>query len=324
MTGVTEGTIDANGLRFGYLAAGDRGPLALCLHGFPDSARTWRHLLPALADAGFRAVAPWMRGYAPTSVPEDGCYQTAMLGLDASALHDALEGDGDAVLIGHDWGAFAGYAAVQDRKAAADGSRGSGGSGDSGGSGGSGDAAAPAGSSRWRRLVTLAVPPPTAIGNAFFSYDQLRRSWYMFFFQDPLAEMAVPQDDLAFIDRLWADWSPGYDASEDLPHVKAALRDPANLAAAIGYYRATLGNVGLSADPELAALQGASMNLPPVPTLYLHGRDDGCLGVELAEAAAGSVSGDDGSRLEVVDGAGHFLHLERPDEVNRLVLDFVT
>jgi pimeloyl-ACP methyl ester carboxylesterase len=295
MTGVTEGTIEANGLRFGYLAAGDRGPLALCLHGFPDSAWTWRHLLPVLADAGFRAVAPWMRGYTPTDVPKDGCYQTAMLGLDAGALHDALGGDGDAVLIGHDWGAFAGYAAAHDTVD---------------------------GASRWRRLVALAVPPPVAIGNAFFSYDQLRRSWYMFFFQHPLAEMAVPMDDLAFIDRLWADWSPGHDARDDLPHVKDALRDPANLAAALGYYRATLGNVGLSSDPEVVALQGAAMSMPPLPTLYLHGRDDGCLGAELAESAAASIP-DDGSRLEVVDGAGHFLHLERPDEVNRLVLDFI-
>lgn len=311
VTGITEGTIEANGLRFGYLTAGDRGPLALCLHGFPDSAWTWRHLLPALADAGFRAVAPWLRGYAPTDVPQDACYQTALLGLDASALHDALDGDGDAVLIGHDWGAFAGYAAVHDTP-------GTTGTGDTAGTTGTGDGA------RWRRLVTLAVPPPAAIANAFFSYDQLRRSWYMFFFQHPLAEMAVAMDDLVFIDRLWADWSPGYDATEDLPHVKDALRDPANLAAALGYYRATLGNVGVSTDPAVTALQTATMTPPPLPTLYLHGRDDGCMGADLAEVAAASLSSDDGSRVEVVDDSGHFLHLERPDEVNRLILDFIT
>jgi pimeloyl-ACP methyl ester carboxylesterase len=293
--GIHEGTIEANGLRFGYLAAGDDDrdrPLALCLHGFPDSARTWRHLLPALADAGFRAVAPWLRGYAPSEVPADGCYQTAMLGLDANALHEALGGDDDAVLIGHDWGAFAGYAAVQ---------------------------ATPL---RWRRLVTLAVPPPAAVAGSFFTYDQLHRSWYMFFFQHPLADMALPLDDLVFIDRLWADWSPGYDAAEDLAHVKAALGDPANLAAAIGYYRATLGDVGLSADPDVAALQAASMGVPPLPTLYLHGLTDGCMGADLAESAAAFLI-HDGSRSELVPHAGHFLHLERPDAVNQLILDFV-
>src|SRR5947208_16952670 len=99
-----EGRIRANGIEFGYLHAGD-GPLALCLHGFPDSAWTWRHLLPTLADAGYRAVAPWLRGYAPTGLDPKGRYQNGASVLDAIGLHDALGGDGDAVLIGHDWGA---------------------------------------------------------------------------------------------------------------------------------------------------------------------------------------------------------------------------
>ena len=290
---VAQGSIQANGLDFGYLAAGDAGaPLALCLHGFPDSAWTWRYLLPALADAGYHAVAPWLRGYAPTSVPADGHYQSAVLGLDACALHAALDGGDDAVLIGHDWGALAAYAAVQEP------------------------------STTWRRMVTMAVPPPATLAGAFFSYDQLQRSWYMFFFQHPLAEMAVPMDDLAFIDRLWADWSPGYDPADDLPHVKDALRDPANLAAAIGYYRATLSGVGLDDSPEVTALQEASNAAPPLPTLYLHGRTDGCMGADLAGEAAAILT-HEGSRVELVDDAGHFLHVERPEAVNRLVLDFL-
>ncbi|MGH9111850.1 MAG: alpha/beta fold hydrolase, partial [Acidimicrobiales bacterium] len=252
---ITQATVEANGLTFGYLEAGERdAPLALCLHGFPDSAWTWRHLLPLLAGSGYRAVAPWLRGYAPTTVPADGRYQSAVLGLDACALHEALGGRADAVLVGHDWGAFAAYAAVHH-------------------------------TTPWRRIVTLAVPPPATIGNTFLSYDQLRRSWYMFFFQHPLAELAVPIDDLAFIDRLWADWSPGYDARVDLPHVKDSLRDAANLGAAIGYYRATIGGVGLDPSPEVQALQDASAGAPPVPTLYLHGRTDGCMAADLAETA---------------------------------------
>jgi pimeloyl-ACP methyl ester carboxylesterase len=290
---ITQGDVEAGGLTFAYLAAGDPGaPLALCLHGFPDSAWTWRHLLPSLAAEGYRAVAPWMRGYAPTTVPTDGRYQSAVLGLDACALHAALGGGDDAVLIGHDWGALAGYAAVHEP------------------------------STTWRRLVTMAVPPPATVANAFFSYDQLQRSWYMFFFQHPLADMAVPMDDLAFIDRLWADWSPGYDAADDLPHVKDALRDPANLSAAIGYYRATLSGVGLDSSPEVEALQQAANGAPPLPTLYLHGRTDGCMGADLAGEAVSALT-HPGSRVELVDGAGHFLHVERPDAVNQVVLDFL-
>ena len=286
---IIEGSVTANEVDFVYLEAG-AGPLALCLHGFPDSAWTYRFLLPALAGAGYRAVAPFMRGYAPTAVPADGRYQTAALALDACALHEALGGDGDAVIIGHDWGAIATYTAANHEP------------------------------DRWRRVVTMAVPPSGAVGAGFLQYRQLKMSWYMFFFQHGLADVVVPMDDLAFIDGLWADWSPGYDGTEDLVHVKAALRDPANLAAALGYYRATLGGVGI--DPDLDAVQAAGSNVTAQPTLYLHGRTDGCMSVELAETAPAFLTSE-GSRLEIVDGAGHFLHVEKPTEVNQLILDFV-
>jgi pimeloyl-ACP methyl ester carboxylesterase len=287
---ISEARITANDLDFAYLEAGE-GPLALCLHGFPDSAWTWRHLLPALADAGFHAVAPFLRGYAPTSVPADGRYQTAALALDANALHEQLGGDGAAVLVGHDWGAMGTYIAGNHEP------------------------------DRWRRLVTMAVPPAGAVAGGFLTYAQLRRSWYMFFFQHGLSDIVVGMDDLSFIDSLWADWSPGYDAGEDLPRVKDALRDPANMAAALGYYRATLGGVGV--DPALDAVQNKGNDVTRQPTLYLHGRTDGCMGLEVAEGARAFLTSE-GSRMEVVDDAGHFLHVERPDHVNALVVDFLT
>lgn len=283
--------IDANGVRFSALTTGPAdGPLALCLHGFPDAAPTWRHLLPALGDVGFRAVAPWMRGYAPTEVPADGRFQMGAVVADAVALHERLGGDERAVLVGHDWGAVAAYGIA---------------------------ALEPV---RWRRLVTAAVPPAGAVGAGLLSYDQLKRSFYMWLFQTPFAEIAVAADDLAFIDRLWADWSPGYDASADLPAVKDALRDPANLAAAIGYYRAALGTT--PPDPGLDREQAALGLTPPQPTLYLHGRDDGCMGVALAEPAGAFLA--PGSRVEIIPTAGHFLHLEQPAVVNELIVDWVT
>lgn len=288
----TEHRITVGDVELAYLACGDTGPLALCLHGFPDSAQTWRHLLPALADAGFRAIAPWLRGYAPSSVDPKGRHQVGASVGDANALHEALDGDGDAVLIGHDWGArIATGAAVHSPE-------------------------------RWRAIVTGAVPPSGAVAQGFLTYRQLRRSWYMFLFQTPLAEIAVSMNDLEFIDHLWHDWSPGYDASEDLPHVKAALRDPANLAAALGYYRATL-NPAEHTVPELQELEDAIGGTPEQPHLFMHGSDDGCMGVELAHLAAPFMPSPK-SLVEIVEHTGHFFHLENPGAVNKMIVDFLT
>jgi pimeloyl-ACP methyl ester carboxylesterase len=285
-----QSAVEVGGLDIAYVTCGDEGPLALCLHGFPDSARTWRHLLPELAAAGFRAVAPWMRGYAPTAVPADGRLQGGALVADAIGLHDALDGDADAVLVGHDWGAVAATGAAVH---------------------------AP---HRWARVVTMALPPAPAVGQAFLTYRQLRRSWYMFFFQNPLADVAVGMNDLEFVDHLWEDWSPGYtDSGDDREAVKASLRDPANLAAALGYYRAKV-QPALQV-PELAAEEAATGGLPPQPHLYLHGIDDGCMGVEIAERAESLLAGDD-DRVELIPGTGHFLHLEAPDVVNGLIVRF--
>ncbi len=105
-------TIAANGLRFACLAEGpEDGPLALLFHGFPDTAHTWSDLLPRLAARGLRAVAPFLRGYHPTSIPADGDYSALALGRDVLGLIEAL-GRAQATVIGHDWGAYASYAAA--------------------------------------------------------------------------------------------------------------------------------------------------------------------------------------------------------------------
>ena len=107
-------------------------------------------------------------------------------------------------------------------------------------------------------------------------------------------------DDLAFIDRLWEDWSPGYtDSADDREWVKESLRDPANLAAALGYYRATL-QPELQV-PELAEAEAACSGIPTQPHLYLHGIDDGCMGVDIAEKAENFLPVE-GSRVELVPG----------------------
>ncbi len=284
-------TVLANGLEFAYFVDGPSdGPLALCLHGFPDTAYTWRYLLPELASAGFRAVAPFLRGYAPTQVPADGHYQIGAVVQDTNALHDALGGGEDAVLIGHDWGALAAYGAVAYRP------------------------------EYWRRAVTAAVPPTASIGMSLLTYAQLQRSWYMFFFLSPLAEAALPLEDYSFIDHLWRDWSPGYDGSWDVAKVKESIGDPERIVAAISYYRA-LYDPSLQV-PELADEQAASLLPTPKPTLYLHGRDDNCMLLSSIGSPLDFLA--KGSEMEIVDGTGHFLHVERPDFVNARILEFLS
>jgi pimeloyl-ACP methyl ester carboxylesterase len=282
--------VTVNGINFRFLESGPAdGPLALCLHGFPDTAHTWRHLMPALAGAGYHVVAPWMRGYAPTSMPADASYQVGALAEDASALHDAFGGNDRAVVIGHDWGAYAAYGTASLHP------------------------------ERWHRVVSMAVPPLAASAEAFFSYEQMKRSFYIFLFQTPLAETAVGADDCRFIDCLWADWSPGYDASWDVARVKEAIGEPANLSAAIGYYRALFDPT--RHNPAYADAQAASSASPPQPTMYLHGAHDGCM----ALSAVGDVSAvlSPHSEYVVVENAGHFLHLEQPGLVESHVLSFL-
>jgi pimeloyl-ACP methyl ester carboxylesterase len=197
--------VDANGLRFGYLEQGT-GPLVLLVHGFPDTAFTWDRALPALAEAGYRAVAPFTRGYAPTEIPKDGAYDTDTLGKDVISLILALGADA-AVVVGHDWGASAGYAAA---------------------------AMAP---ERVRLLVTMAIPHPRAITPTpalmwrVRHFATLRRAG---------AAERIRRADFALVDELWHRWSPAWKniPPAEMEATKAALREPGSLEAALGYYRA--------------------------------------------------------------------------------------
>jgi pimeloyl-ACP methyl ester carboxylesterase len=286
--------ITANGIDFAYLEAGPvDGPLALCLHGFPDHAPTYTGLLAELAGAGYHAVAPWLRGYAPTGLAPDGNYEVASLALDALALADGLAGDRDAVLIGHDWGAIASYVAVGHRP------------------------------DRFRKLVTMAVPHQAALMTRFLSApEQLKRSWYIFFFLTPLADMVVPMNDFAVIDLLWRDWSPGLVPDPaSMRALKDTLGAPGSTSAAIGYYRAMLGST--PRDPALIDVSGAGNGPIPVPTLYLHGDDDGCIGVELVVESEVRTYFPAGIDIDFVPAAGHFMHLDQPEHVNRRILEFL-
>ena len=220
-----------------------QGPLLLCLHGFPDTPHTFRLMLPALAEAGFRAVAPVMRGYEPSSQPADGDYSMAALSEDVAALAAALD-PAPAHLVGHDWGASIAYAAA---------------------------ARAP---DQWRSLTTIAVPHPVAFAAALANdHAQLRRSWYMFLFQmRGLAETIVAADEYAFLHTLWRDWSPGWSPTPgDFAALKSAFRAPGVLEAALAYYRAAFD----ATAPRAAESAAIWANPVRAPTLGITGEDDG-------------------------------------------------
>ncbi len=260
-------------------------PLAVLVHGFPDTPHTWRHLGPDLADRGYRAVAPWLPGYdAPVGKPISvGTYARAVLDT-----RREYRGDDRAVLIGHDWGAIAGYGAVAFDPAA------------------------------FSRFVALAVPPTAALAAGIFGYAQLKRSFYIWLIQQVgLAEGVVVGP--GFFESLWADWSPGYDAGDDVAELRRYVTSE-NIADVVGPYRASFNPA--FADPAADAEAAASIQPPPVPTLYLHGNTDGALGVDILTDVETHLP-IEGSDFEIVDGVGHFLHLEQPELISRKIRDWL-
>lgn len=290
MAAIHTGMVQANGVAFHYLERGT-GPLVLCLHGFPDNAHTYEALLAVLAANGLRGVAPFMRGYAPTSTAADGHYQGVLLAQDAVALITAL-GAERACIVGHDWGAQATYGAA---------------------------ILAP---ERVERIVTLAAAHAGAVrGDLSWRYDRLKGIWHAFFFQMPFAEQAVAANDFAFLEQWWRDASPEYVLPpERLESVKATFRQPGVLPAALNYYRHTFHPA--NHDPALQVLQERLTTAPiPVPTLAFHGTRDRPGRLEAFESMDDLFSR--GVEKVLLPGTGHFLHLERPAEVNQRIMTFL-
>jgi pimeloyl-ACP methyl ester carboxylesterase len=289
-------TVTLRGLCWEPRDAAADPPIALCLHGFPDTAHGWRLLAPRLAAAGWRVVAPFMRGYAPSTIPSDGSYHVGAQMDDALRVLDGVGPTGRDVVIGHDWGAIAasGLAAMPD--------------------------------SPFRKAVVMSVPPFRAFwprrGYGFrrslpaLLPAQALRSWYIMYFQLPW----LPERSKSWIlPLLWRRWSPGFDSSEDLRHVDAAIGSPQSWRAALGPYRATVRPGRRAA--RYAELERNCHRPLRLPTLYLHGADDGCLRLELAERARAALPPD--GAMRVIDHSGHFLQLEQPDVVADRILDFI-
>lgn len=281
-------TVQAGGLEVPILEAGS-GPLVLCLHGYPDHAANWAGMLDRLAHDGYWAVAPAQRGYWPDGAAPDGSYRASATGQDVLDLIEALGRD-RADVIGHDLGARAAYAAANL------------------------DAA------RVGKLVGMAVPYGPQLRTAWLADgDQQRRSWYMFFFQTALAEPAIALNDFALIDRLWREWSPGFELPDaERAALKETLRAPGVVTETLGYYRQLFS---APADQATQALEERASGAVTVPSLYLHGADDNCMSVKLSDGM--DVMFKNGFERIVVPRAGHFLHLERPKTVADHILGFL-
>lgn len=273
--------IDANGLSFAYLEEGS-GPLVLLLHGYPETARSWKPVQAALANAGYRVVTPNLRGYPPSSIAEDGDYTVATLGADALALIDVLD-ESEAVIVGHDWGATAAYAAAT---------------------------AAP---EKVRGLVTLAIPHPVAtqpdIG-LFFGAP------HFIYYQFPWVRWQVSRNDFAHIEGIYASWSPTHDWSDhDFSDIKQTLAKDGALDGALGFYWS------IGSEPMAGAVSATAETRFAMPSLMIAGADDGALDVSRYEDGEVGFTGPY-TYVELA-GVGHFPQIEAPDEVAGAILTFL-
>ena len=230
---ISERTVVVGGLRLAFLEAGD-GPVVMLLHGFPDNAWSWEHQMPALAGAGYRVIAPFMRGYAPSAIPADGQYDPTTLGRDVVALATAVN-DGEPVFAaGHDIGAIQLQAAIAE---------------------------AP---EMFKRPVLISVNHAATIPTVALTPALAHRSFHIWLLGSALNERVAGHDHMALIDYLWDLWSPpGTDNSRHIARVKATLSSPGSLRAAVSIYPHLLRG------PTAAMLRPVE-----APTLLVYGADD--------------------------------------------------
>ena len=285
-------SLSANGLEFRARAAGAGEPV-LCLHGFPDHCESFRHQLPMLAEEGYRAVAPMMRGYEPSSQPgrDVAAHHPMRLAHDVLGGAQTLGRGRPIHLVGHDWGAIAGALACILEP------------------------------SLFRSYTSIAIANFQSTEDGIRNHPvQLRNSWYIFFFQlRGLADWAVARNDFAFIEKLWRDWSPGWTwEAEAMASLKRTFHQPGVAWSALAYYRAML-NPFLEDSKRVRELTRAQTL---VPTMTVTGALDGCMDTRLFDYVDPALY-PKGLRQERIEGAGHFVHQEKPEEFNRLLLGWL-
>lgn len=278
--------VNVGRLRLAITEVGDGEPVIL-LHGFPELSYSWRHQLPALAAAGYRAIAPDLCGYGqsdrPPAVSE---YAAAKLVGDIVGLIGALEYE-SAHIVGHDWGGGLAWALAGARPDLV------------------------------RSLTILNAPQgPVSARLRREDPEQQAKSWYMLLFQFVgVAEAWLSGDDFRNLRRfVFEDAAPGTFTEEDQRVYLDALRKDGALTAALNYYRANMPAASLLREPPE----------PPeitVPTMIIWGEADSNMSLKLLERSAATVSGP--LRIERLAGVSHWVQQEAPDAVNALLVDFL-
>lgn len=275
--------IDCGGVTLSVTDAGSGEPVIL-LHGFPEISHSWRHQIPALVDAGYRVLAPDLRGYGESDAPADVAdYAFPNLIGDAVGLLDAL-GLPAAHFVGHDWGGSIAWAMASHQP------------------------------HRVTSLTILNSPHPVASAEARQLPEQQQKSWYMLLFQFPgIAEEWLSMNDFANLRQFVFDTAaPGTFPESDRDVFCAALARPGRLTAALNYYRANLTpDKWLKPPPDL----------PPVtvPTTIIWAEADAYMGPVLLERSVAKVTGP--LTVERLPGVSHWVQQEAPDRVNALMIE---
>ena len=263
---------------------GDR--LALCLHGFPEHSFSWRYQLPMLADLGYQAWAPNMRGYGNSSKPKGvSSYQLDTLVEDVAAIIEA-SGCKETVLIAHDWGAVvAWHFAINDRLPLS-------------------------------HLIICNVPHPQSMQQAF-SWEQLKKSWYIFFFQIPkLPEFLLGRDNAKGVGEMIRNTfvNPEKFPMEIADVFSRNANQPGALTAMINYYRALLRR-GNRSNRE-----GESFPIIKTPTLMIWGEEDVALS---KETTYGTEKYVENFNIRYLPNVSHWVQQESPEEVNSMISAFI-
>jgi len=279
-TPITE-FVEANGLRFEVDMCGGGKKLALCLHGFPEHAYSWRHQLPMLAEIGYLAWAPNLRGYGNSSRPIGVAnYAMPHLLADVAGLIDASGAD-EVMLIAHDWGGVIAWEfALRNIRPL-------------------------------KKLVVMNIPHPKMFARGIRTWAQFRRSWYVFFFQLPwLPEWGLARDGAKSIGEVFRGMAVDKSRFPDevLDVYRRNALQPGTLTAMINYYRAAFRG----AKPIEARVPGKL----DVPTLMIWGEQDSALGKELTYGTQNLVND---FTIHYLPGVSHWVQQEAPEKVNEIL-----